>query len=165
MLVGILIVLLLSVIFLAAFAVQNTGPVTIQFFNVLMQGVPVYAVVVSSAAMGAIITGLVSAIAWVRRGLRERGAHQKALEKEKALADLNLRADALQAERDSLAQSVEGLGAEREQLRSQIAEMKSRLNPPEVQPEPEAERADETVVTEEITEEPKDGLRGWFHKR
>lgn len=165
MLVGILIVLLISVIFLAAFAVQNTGPVTIQFFNMLIPAVPVYAVVISSAALGAIITALVAAASWVRRGLRERGVRQKTMEKEKELADLNSRVAALQAERDGLAQRVGQLGTERDELRGQISALRGQPEPQEAAPEQVSESvpAEETGV-EEITSEPKDGLRGWFHK-
>jgi uncharacterized integral membrane protein len=125
---GILIVLLAFVIFLAAFALQNTGPATMQFFNFVIPVVPLYGVVIVSAALGAIITALVAVWARVGLSLRGRPVRRKAVEQVKTVADLTSQVATLQAEREGLAKQVEQLNLEGEGLRSRIGGLEMGLS-------------------------------------
>lgn len=168
---GILIVVLICVIFLAAFAVQNTGPVTIRFFSFTIGGAPIYSVVVVSAALGAIITALVAVWWRVRVGLLGRAVQRKIREHEKAVGDLTGKVEALQAERDQLARNMEQLSSEREGLRSRIGELESKLGVGEAETRPVEDEVQEVSRTAEPEGEPakpaveealKEQPRGWL---
>ena len=125
---GILIVILICVIILAAFALQNTGLAAMKFFNFVIPVVPLYAVVIVSAALGAIITALVAVWARVGLNLRGRPVRRKAVEQEKAVADLSGQVTALQAERDELTRQVDQSNLELKDLHSRIAGLEMGLS-------------------------------------
>jgi uncharacterized integral membrane protein len=170
---AILVVALICVVVLAVFAVQNTAPVNIQFFGLTVIGAPLYATVVVTAALVAIVAGLVAAGSRVRLGLRARPVKRQLKVQEKTVGDLTAKVSALQAERDQLAGRVDQLAAGEGALQSKIAELEAKLketaapaawvetalNPPAPSPAPE-------IATEPSADaSPKEQDRRWWSPR
>ena len=86
-------------ILVAIFAVQNSTPITIGFLWLSMENVAVSVVILVSAALGALITGLFGLGREVRHRLRGRSSRRAVQARERQIAELEETVERLTRER------------------------------------------------------------------
>ena len=86
-------------ILVAIFAVQNSTPITIGFLWISMENVAVSVVILVSAALGALITGLFGLGREVRHRLRGRSSRRAVQARERQIAELEETVERLTRER------------------------------------------------------------------
>ncbi len=94
-------------ILVALFAVQNSQPITIGFLWLSMQDVAVSVVIVVSAALGALITGLFGLGREIRHRMRVRSGRRAVRDREKQIAELLQTIERVSRERAELQAKLE----------------------------------------------------------
>ena len=120
MIVALLIILLICVIILAAFAIQNTAVATVYFFTIVAPGIPIWAVVTIAAVLGAVVALLAVVPIQIRRSFGFRNTQNQVKDREKKIGELSGNISTLEADKAGLSQQIDSLNAERDQLSQQV---------------------------------------------
>jgi uncharacterized integral membrane protein len=88
-LVGFAVIVL--VVVLATFGIQNPFPVSIRFLQFKSAAVPLYLIMLLSAVIGILVSALLSIPGRIQRRLELRRLRQQIVEQEKQIADLKVR--------------------------------------------------------------------------
>lgn len=88
-LIGLVVIVL--VIILATFGIQNPFPVTIRFLQFRSAAVPLYLIMLLSAVIGVLVSTLLSIPGRIQRRLELRRLRQQVAEQAKQISDLKVR--------------------------------------------------------------------------
>ena len=83
-----LIITVLLGLFIAYFATQNTGAISLNFLNYSISGVPIYIVVVGALLVGLFLSWIISLIKGIGTGFTMRGKEGKIKDYKKENAEL-----------------------------------------------------------------------------
>ncbi|MCL6096299.1 MAG: lipopolysaccharide assembly protein LapA domain-containing protein [Patescibacteria group bacterium] len=97
-----LILIVLYGLFIAYFATQNTGPISLHFLNYTASGVPAYIAIVGALLVGLFLSWIISLANSISTGFTIRGKENKLKEAKKEAADLTKRLHELELENERL---------------------------------------------------------------
>ncbi|MBA3944906.1 MAG: LapA family protein [Herpetosiphonaceae bacterium] len=82
------VLVIILVLALVTFGLQNTGPAGVQFLTLHTDVVPLFVIIFVSALLGMAVVGLLSVAGRIQRGLETRRMRQQIADLEQQVADL-----------------------------------------------------------------------------